>query len=158
MKIAGQPYYRWLARPVTAAKLEHAYRANALFDAHRDDSEFGYRFLVDEARHAGELTNSPSACRSCVRAQSTHRPSPPCASPPTATAFSAGPRRWFADHGVSSNASCSTTGPPTARPAAANFLRPPPLRSLVDRLTFGGNMLETGTSPTAPPTAENSLH
>lgn len=30
------------------------YRADALFDAHRDDPEFGYRLLVDEARDAGE--------------------------------------------------------------------------------------------------------
>jgi hypothetical protein len=34
LKIAPQPYYRWLARPVTAAELTEAYRANALFDAH----------------------------------------------------------------------------------------------------------------------------
>ncbi|WP_371097489.1 hypothetical protein [Streptomyces sanglieri] len=34
--------------------LAEAYRANALFDAHRDDPEFGHRFLVDEARAAGE--------------------------------------------------------------------------------------------------------
>lgn len=54
LKIARQPYYRWLVRPVTAAELEQAYRANALFDAHADDPEFGYRFLVDEARDAGE--------------------------------------------------------------------------------------------------------
>ena len=36
------------------AELEAAYRANALFDAHRDDPEFGYRFLADEARDAGQ--------------------------------------------------------------------------------------------------------
>ena len=53
LKLARQPYYRWLANPVTDAELAEAYRANALFDAHRDDPEFGYRFLVDEARDAG---------------------------------------------------------------------------------------------------------
>jgi transposase InsO family protein len=53
LKIARQPYYRWLASPVTDAELEQAYLANALFDAHRDDPEFGYRFLADEARDAG---------------------------------------------------------------------------------------------------------
>ena len=53
LKIARQPYYRWLASPVTDAELDEAYRANALFDAHRDDPEFGYRFLADEAREAG---------------------------------------------------------------------------------------------------------
>ena len=53
LKIARQPYYRWLAQPVSDAELEEAYLANALFDAHRDDPEFGYRFLADEARAAG---------------------------------------------------------------------------------------------------------
>ncbi|GAB3086243.1 hypothetical protein GCM10027186_53610 [Micromonospora schwarzwaldensis] len=42
LNIAGQPYYRWLARSVTDAELAAACRADALFDAHRDDPEFGY--------------------------------------------------------------------------------------------------------------------
>ena len=33
LKLARQPYYRWLANPVTGAELAEAYRANALFDA-----------------------------------------------------------------------------------------------------------------------------
>ena len=49
LKIAHQPYYRWLQAPVTAADLTAAHRANALFDAHRDDPEFGYRYLHEEA-------------------------------------------------------------------------------------------------------------
>ena len=53
LKLARQPYYRWLANPVTDAEYLEAYRANALFDAHRDDPEFGYRFLVAEAGDAG---------------------------------------------------------------------------------------------------------
>ncbi|KRF35522.1 integrase [Terrabacter sp. Soil810] len=65
LKIARQPYYRWLARPVTAAELTVAYRANALFDAHRDDPEFGYRFLVDEAREAGEAMAERTAWKIC---------------------------------------------------------------------------------------------
>lgn len=36
LKIARQPYYRWLKSPVTNAEHEEAYRANALFDAHQD--------------------------------------------------------------------------------------------------------------------------
>ena len=47
LKIARQPHYRWLASPVTDTQLEEAYLANALCDAHRDDPEFGYRFLAD---------------------------------------------------------------------------------------------------------------
>ena len=53
LKLARQPYYRWLATPVAVAELAEAYLANALFDAHRDDPEFGYRYLADEARDAG---------------------------------------------------------------------------------------------------------
>ncbi|WEV78807.1 IS3 family transposase [Janibacter cremeus] len=65
LKIARQPYYRWLARPVTTAELAAAYRANALFDAHKDDPEFGYRFLLDEAREAGEPMAQRTAWRIC---------------------------------------------------------------------------------------------
>jgi transposase InsO family protein len=65
LKIARQPYYRWLARPVTSAEEVAAYRANALFDAHRDDPEFGYRFLVDEARDAGQPMADRTAWRIC---------------------------------------------------------------------------------------------
>jgi putative transposase len=53
LKIARQPYYRWLAQPVTEAEWDEAHLANALFDAHRDDPEFGYRFLADEVADAG---------------------------------------------------------------------------------------------------------
>ncbi|MCZ1075625.1 hypothetical protein [Rhodococcus sp. A5(2022)] len=63
--IARQPYYRWLADPVTDTELEEAYRANALFDAHREDPEFGYRFLADEARDAGESMSERTAWRIC---------------------------------------------------------------------------------------------
>ncbi len=65
LKIARQPYYRWLQAPVTDAELVEAYRANALFDAHKDDPEFGYRFLVDEAAIAGEAMAERTAWRIC---------------------------------------------------------------------------------------------
>ena len=42
------------------------YRANALFDAHRDDPEFGYRYLVEEARDAGEPMAERTAWRICA--------------------------------------------------------------------------------------------
>jgi hypothetical protein len=41
LKLARQPYYRWLDKPVADAVLAEAYRVNALFDAHREDPEFG---------------------------------------------------------------------------------------------------------------------
>jgi transposase InsO family protein len=65
LKIARQPYYRWLAQPVTDAEWVQAHRANALFDAHREDLEFGYRFLADEARDAGQPMADRTAWRIC---------------------------------------------------------------------------------------------
>ncbi|HBF82170.1 MAG TPA: IS3 family transposase [Streptomyces sp.] len=65
LKLARQPYYRWLDKPVGHAVLTQAYRANALFDAHREDPEFGYRFLADEARDAGAAMADRTAWRIC---------------------------------------------------------------------------------------------
>ncbi len=66
--LARQPCYRWLARPVTDAELTEAYRANALFDAHRGDPEFGHRFLVDEARAVGQVMAERTGWRICLEA------------------------------------------------------------------------------------------
>jgi putative transposase len=65
LKLARQPYYRWLIQPVTASELAAAYRSNALFDAHRDDPEFGYRFLLDEARAGGQVMADRTAWKLC---------------------------------------------------------------------------------------------
>ncbi|WP_109439475.1 IS3 family transposase [Mycobacteroides abscessus] len=65
LKLARQPYYRWLADPITEAEVVEAYRANALFDAHREDPEFGYRYLVEEARDTGEPMAERTAWRIC---------------------------------------------------------------------------------------------
>ncbi|MFY1615771.1 IS3 family transposase [Micromonospora sp. WMMD736] len=65
LNIARQPYYRWRAHRVTDADLVAAYRADALFDAHRDDPEFGYRFLADEARAAGQPMVERTAWKIC---------------------------------------------------------------------------------------------
>lgn len=54
-----------VAQPVTPADLEEACRANALFDARRDDPEFGYRFLVEEAEAAGQARAQRTAWRIC---------------------------------------------------------------------------------------------
>jgi len=68
LKLARQPYYRWLKHPITETEMVEAYRANALFDAYRDDPEFGHRFLVDEAREAGK----PMADRTAWRIASSN--------------------------------------------------------------------------------------
>ena len=65
LKLSRQPYYRWLRNPVTERDLVQAYRANALYDAHIEDPEFGYRFLADEAKSFGEPMCDRTAWRLC---------------------------------------------------------------------------------------------
>ena len=88
LKLSRQHYYRWLRQPVTGSEVTVAYRANALFDAHRDDPEFGYRFLAGEAETAGERMSERTAWRICrdhgwwsafgkKRTKNGRRPGPP---------------------------------------------------------------------------------
>jgi putative transposase len=58
-------YYRWLDEPFTDAQLDEAHLANAIFDAHRDDPEFGYRFLADEVRLADHDVSDRVVWRIC---------------------------------------------------------------------------------------------
>ncbi len=69
LKLARQPYYRWLHHPVGDRELAEAYLANAVFDAHVDDPEFGYRLLADEARQAGHPCCDRTVWRVCVTNQ-----------------------------------------------------------------------------------------
>ena len=88
LTLSRQHYYRWLRQPVTDAEITVAYRANALFDAHRDDPEFGYRFLAGEAAGEGERMSERTAWRICrdhgwwsvfgkKRPKKAKRPGPP---------------------------------------------------------------------------------
>ncbi|MEU7340216.1 hypothetical protein [Streptomyces sp. NPDC007074] len=77
LKLARQPYYRWLERPVTDAEFEQAARANALFDAHREDPEFGYRFLADEARSMGNSSVRPATPQGQLSCRKTSSARPP---------------------------------------------------------------------------------
>jgi len=88
LKLSRQPYYRWRHQQVTTAELTEAYRANALLDAHRDDPEYGYRFLVSEAAESGEVMCERTAWRICrdnqwwsvfgkKRGKNGKRPGPP---------------------------------------------------------------------------------
>ncbi|WP_201023190.1 hypothetical protein [Serinicoccus chungangensis] len=65
LKIGHKPYYRWLASPVTDTERGQAYPRTPLFDAHLDDPEFGYRFLMDEAAESGQLMATRTAWRAC---------------------------------------------------------------------------------------------
>ena len=65
LKMARAPYYRWLQAPVTETDWVAAHRTNALFDAHRDDPEFGYRYLHEEAADAGQVMAERTAWSIC---------------------------------------------------------------------------------------------
>lgn len=65
LKIARQPYYRWLTNPLRDQAWEEAHRLNALINAHREDPEFGYRYLADEAEEAGYPMATRTAWRLC---------------------------------------------------------------------------------------------
>jgi len=65
LKIARQPYYRWLKEPVGVREHAEAYLANTIHDAHCDDPEFGYRFLADETRDAGHQVCDRTVWRIC---------------------------------------------------------------------------------------------
>jgi putative transposase len=65
LKLSPQGYYKWLKNPVTTRDLENAYLTNQLFDAHRDDPEFGYRFLADELERHGERVGERRVWRLC---------------------------------------------------------------------------------------------
>jgi len=73
---------------VTDRDLERAHLANAVFDAHRDDPEFGHRLLGDEAREAGHQACDRTVWRICrdnawwsvfgkKRGKNGKRPGPP---------------------------------------------------------------------------------
>jgi len=68
LKIARQPYYRWKQHPVAMRAWTQAHRRNALLDAHREDPEFGYRFLANEARKAGWRMSRRTAWKLCAEA------------------------------------------------------------------------------------------
>jgi putative transposase len=59
-------FYRWLESPFTDGQLDEAYLTNAIFDAHRDDPEFGYRFLADEVRREFPEVSDRMVWRICL--------------------------------------------------------------------------------------------
>ena len=88
LKLSRQPYYRWRKQQVTESELTEAHRANALFDAHRDDPEYGYRLLAGEAEATGQRMCERTAWRICrdnqwwstfgkKRGKNGKRPGPP---------------------------------------------------------------------------------
>jgi transposase InsO family protein len=66
LKLARQPYCRWLAAPVSDRELEQAHLMHAPFLADRNDPEFGYRLVGDEARAAGHEACDRTMWRLCA--------------------------------------------------------------------------------------------
>jgi putative transposase len=110
LMLSRQPYYRWLANPVTDRELDAAHLANAVLEAHRDDPEFGYRFLADEVRQAGHQVCDRTVWRICrdnswwsafgkPRRRKGRRPGTPAHDDLVCRNFTAdGPNRlWLAD-------------------------------------------------------------
>lgn len=64
--IARQAYYRWRSNPVTSTEYRQAQIANAVFDAHRGDPEFGCRLLADQASSAGHSASERTIWRICA--------------------------------------------------------------------------------------------
>ena len=101
LKFSRQPNYRWLSAPISEADLVAAYRANAVFDAHRDDPEFGSRYLTGEADTAGYPMAPRTAWRMCSdnawfsafgkgRGKNGKRPGPPVHDDPCTVTDSCG--------------------------------------------------------------------
>ena len=82
-----QAFYQWRAKPVSERDYDDAYLINAAIDVHRDDPEFGYRFIADELASQGFTASRNRVNRLCTLQQlwSVHarrrgrgrRPGPP---------------------------------------------------------------------------------
>jgi len=65
LKLCRAHYYRWRNQPIGDRELSEAYLANTLHTAHKDDPEFGYRFLADEAEAEGHRVSERTVWRVC---------------------------------------------------------------------------------------------
>lgn len=110
LKLTRQPYYRWLAAPITNRDVEAAYLADAVFEAHRADPEFGYRLLADEVREAGHERCDRTVWRLCAdngwwsafgkgRSKNGKKPGPPAHDDLVRRDFTAGApnQLWLTD-------------------------------------------------------------
>jgi transposase InsO family protein len=60
-----QAFYRWKAQPYSDRDWDDAHLVNAMLDIHRDDPEFGYRFIADELERAGWSVSENRVQRLC---------------------------------------------------------------------------------------------
>ena len=62
---SAQAFYKWQSRPCCDRDWQDAHLTNAIIDVHADDPEFGYRFLADELRAAGQRVSERRVWRLC---------------------------------------------------------------------------------------------
>lgn len=58
LKIAKQPFYRWLKEPIAMREWDDAHLINAAIDIHRDDPVLGYRFIAGELEDLGFVASA----------------------------------------------------------------------------------------------------
>ena len=60
-----QAFYKWQAHPICDREWDDAHLTNEILDIHRDDPEFGYRFIADELERAGHEVGENRVQRLC---------------------------------------------------------------------------------------------
>jgi len=60
-----QAFYKWQANPISDREWNDAHFTNVIVDIHRDDPEFGYRFIADELERSGINTCERRVRRLC---------------------------------------------------------------------------------------------
>lgn len=68
LEFSRQAFYAWAADPICHRDVIDAYATNAAIDVHRDDPEFGYRFIADELTAAGWELSERRVWRLCSEA------------------------------------------------------------------------------------------
>lgn len=65
LKIAKQPFYRWVKEPVSIRDWDDAQLTNAAIDAHQEAPTFGYRLIADELADLGFEASERRVWRLC---------------------------------------------------------------------------------------------
>jgi len=65
LKIAKQPYYRWLRDPVSDRDWDDAQLINAAIDLHEEEPTFGYRLIADDLADLGFTASERRVWRLC---------------------------------------------------------------------------------------------
>ncbi|MGL5441186.1 MAG: IS3 family transposase [[Mycobacterium] stephanolepidis] len=66
LKFSTQGYCKWLKQTVSQRDWDDAHLINAALDIHRDDPEFGYRFIADELAERGYTVSENRVQRLCA--------------------------------------------------------------------------------------------